>query len=395
VVFQPGDRKQPPRAVGVEYSRGCRLYDPGKPPGAPADSAKKYCYARREIILCGGAFNTPQILMLSGIGDSAHLKHPKIAIPGMAGPRGDVQEGAFIHLPGVGRNLRDRYEISVISEIDGCFTTLNGVRFEPFATDDPALNTWKATGTLKPRGGLYTTNGAALAILKRSRPEGAKPPDLLLLGFPAAFRGYYPGWSKDLLTKPGAGPEAGRRQNLWSWTILKAYSNNRGTLRLRSGNPFESPEIDFRYFGCVAGSSPANPDDEDLAALKFGVDYVRTLNRAASHLMKNGHAEEAEILPGPAMKSGSPELADWIMRETWGHHACGTCRIGSDPWQADPARLKDKEAVLDSSFRVHGVRGLRVVDASVFPTIPGYFIAVPVYLAGEKAADTILNELSY
>jgi len=399
VVFESGVEGKPPRAIGVEFSRGRHLYDPGKQVSESLDPEKYYCYARREILLCGGAFNTPQILMLSGIGDREHLRAS--GVEGMAGIGGNLHTNLFVDLPGVGENLRDRYEISVISEMAEDFSMLDGVKFDPNATDDPALNNWKAEQTQKPRSGLYTTNGAALAILKRSEPRGSKPkdlpPDLLLLGFPAAFRGYYPGWSKDILRKPGdAGDQ--RSRNLWSWTILKAYSKNRGTVRLRSNNPFDSPAIDFCYFGQANGTATeSGPDlrrDDDFAALEFGIQYVRRLNQGSAKLMKDRDADRAEILPGSDKPGGSAALADWIVHETWGHHASGTCRIGSDPWRANVSELRDKGAVLDSSFRVHGVRGLRVVDASVFPTIPGYFISVPIYLVSEKAADTILDELS-
>lgn len=399
VIFRSGGDCQPPSAIGVEFSRGRHLYDPGRPLDELDELEKHYCYARREILLCGGAFNTPQILMLSGVGDKEHLRVN--GVEGIAGIGGELQHEVFVDLTGVGQNLLDRYEISVISEMAESFSMLDGVKFDPNATDDKALNEWKAKKTQKPRAGLYATNGAALAILKRSEPADSKPknlpPDLLLLGLPVAFRGYYPGWSKDLLTRPGDGGLQSRR-NLWTWAILKAYSKNRGTVRLRSSNPFDSPAIDFCYFGqCDAAKSQSNPDlrgDDDFAALEFAIQYVRRLNAAAAKLMKDRDATSAEIQPGSDKTSGSVALADWIVHEAWGHHASGTCRIGSDPWRANVSELKDKEAVLDSSFRVHGVRGLRVVDASVFPTIPGYFISVPIYLVSEKAADTILDELS-
>lgn len=399
VIFQTGEHGQPPRAIGVEFSRGRHLYDPGRSINGLENPEKFYCYARREILLCGGAFNSPQILMLSGVGDKAHLQNS--GVEGITGIGGKVQADVFVDLPGVGQNLLDRYEISVISEMAEDFSTLAGVKFDPNATDDDALNDWKAEHTQKPRAGLYATNGAALAIRKRSAPAGSKrkdlPPDLIFLGFPVVFRGYYPGWSKDLLTKPGETGVQSKR-NLWSWTILKAYSKNRGTVRLRSSNPFDAPAIDFCYFGQRNGAKNKSDaelrDDEDFVALEFAVQYVRRLNEAAAKLMKDRDAASAEIQPGASKTCGSAALADWILQETWGHHACGTCRIGSDPWQAKVSDLKDREAVLDGSFRVHGVRGLRVVDASVFPTIPGYFITVPIYLISEKAADTILDELS-
>ncbi|MBV8214146.1 MAG: GMC family oxidoreductase [Verrucomicrobia bacterium] len=400
VVFRQADGSQPPRAIGVEFSIGQRLYDPGKPINELSDPPKNYCYARREIILCGGAFNTPQLLMVSGVGDQETLQAAGVqGIPGIAG---ETQAGVYINLPGVGKNLRDRYEISVISEMAANFSTLNGVKFDPNATDDPALNEWKAKRAPNPRPGLYATNGAALAILKRSKPASSgpkdSPPDLLFLGFPIAFQGYYPGWSMDLLKKPCA-PSTERSRNLWSWTILKAYSKNRGVIRLRTSNPFDSPDVDFCYFGqCDRENTDADPhwrDDPDFAALEFGVQYVRRLNHAAAKLMKGSDPAAAELCPGAGRPSGSPGLEAWIAQEAWGHHASGTCRIGSDPWRANGADLKDKEAVLDSHFRVHGASGLRIVDASVFPTIPGYFITVPTCLISEKAADTIIDELSF
>jgi choline dehydrogenase-like flavoprotein len=220
----------------------------------------------------------------------------------------------------------------------------------------------------------------------------------LFLGFPISFHGYYPNWSKELLKKPGT-PSTQQCRNLWSWTILKAYSKNRGVVELRTSNPFDSPAIDFCYFGYRdlenASADPHRHNDPDFAALEFGVQYVRRLNQAAAKLMKGSDAANAELWPGADKQCGSPDLCAWIAHEAWGHHATGTCRIGSDPWRTNPADLNDKEAVLDSHFRVHGVSGLRVVDASVFPTIPGYFITVPTCLISEKAADTIIDELSF
>ncbi len=124
---------------------------------------------------------------------------------------------------------------------------------------------------------------------------------------------------------------------------------------------------------------------DDVAALCEGVRKVREVNSRIK-------AMSNEIQPGPECPDGSEKLAEWVQSQAWGHHACGTCRIGADPWQADVTKLTDRHAVLDSKFRVHGVRGLRVVDASVFPQIPGYFIVSSVFMVSEKAADTLLAD---
>jgi len=369
VILDQTDRNQAPRAIGVEFLRGERLYGASRPPQSAHPPASECCYCRREVILSGGAFNTPQLLMLSGIGDHRHLQE----VPGAP---------AIVDLPGVGSGLRDRCEISVISAMKNKFSLLEGALFQPDKPNDKKLNAWKAADSTGPRSGVYMSNGAALAILRRSRPA-ASPPDLFILGFPAAFRGYYPGWSKDLFHATRGATEAS--YNLWSWVILKAYTRNNGTVRLQSNNPLDPPAINFRYFGDDVAPAPGT--DPDLEALVDGVEFVRHLNEGGGELFAS------ELQPGLGRQRNNG-LRSWIGEEAWGHHPCGTCRIGSDSWQADPADLLDREAVLDSKFRVHGVRGLRVVDASVFPEIPGYFIVVPIYMISEKAAATILDELS-
>jgi choline dehydrogenase len=89
-----------------------------------------------------------------------------------------------------------------------------------------------------------------------------------------------------------------------------------------------------------------------------------------------------EVYPGPAVQTRD-DIAAIVQRDAWGHHACGTCKIGVD---------SDASAVLDSRLRVRGVTGLRVVDASIFPDAPGFFMATAVYMASEKATDDILED---
>ena len=117
------------------------------------------------------------------------------------------------------------------------------------------------------------------------------------------------------------------------------------------------------------------PNDPDLDAIVHGVHFVRAMNQ---RLAKAGFIRD-ELLPGGSY-STDDQLRDFIRTQAWGHHASCTSKIGSDT---------DPFAVLDSRFRVRGTEGLRVVDASVFPKIPGYFIVTAVYMISEKAADVI------
>ncbi|WP_182864691.1 GMC oxidoreductase [Rhodopirellula sp. JC639] len=357
-VILEGD---PKRAVGVELLRGERLYrahvHPNDQPGQP-DAVR--VSEGGEVILCGGAFNTPQLLMLSGIGDPEMLKD--IGDPRHPGQEKQSVE-CMVPLPGVGKNLQDRYEVSIVSQMKKDFSLLDGATFnvpaDPDATDRH-LRQWRDEGT-----GLYTSNGAVLGIFKRSRPDLPKP-DLFIFGIPSEFRGYQLGYSQI------------SDHDRFTWVILKSHTRNReGVVRLRSVDPRDTPKINFNYFGTglepQAGSSSADPDVKSIA---YGVEFVRKILRSARSVV------EHEIHPGPQFSSEAT-VNDWIRRDAWGHHACGTCRMGPDG---------DAGAVLDSRFRVRGVAGLRVVDASIFPKIPGYFIVSNIYMASEKAADVILAD---
>ena len=214
--------------------------------------------------------------------------------------------------------------------------------------------------------------------------------------------------------------------------ILKAYTHNHhGTVRLRTASPFDMPEICFDVFNeqaehnrpviearrqrtvadcdalVLAGSAiPQSLKDErkqaeedwaenkrqladsrrDLAALVDAVSFMRQVNA------RNPKQFVREIQPGKDKPDNSAVMEEWIKTQAWGHHCSCTCRIGSDAWKADTGKLADQGAVLDSRFRVHGVKGLRIVDASVFPKIPGYFILAPIFMVSEKAADTLLED---
>jgi choline dehydrogenase len=332
------------RAIGVEFLEGRHLYkaDPNAHEDA-ASAPRREVRASREVILCGGAFNSPQMLMLSGVGPRAQLE--SFGIP------------VVVDLPGVGENLQDRYEVGVVSQFNRNFSLLEGATFsppEPNAPPEPAILEWE-----KGKG-IYGSNGALLGIVKRSSPAKTVP-DLYIFGLPGAFKGYFPGYSTQFE----------RYHDRFTWAILKAHTaNTAGRVTLRSKDPTDMPRIDFHYFG--EGSDTGG---DDLSAVVAGIEFVREMNQ---RLQKRGLIK-AELVPGPAYDS--PEkLRRFVQDEAWGHHASCTNKIGAD---------NDPKAVLDSRFRVRGTKDLRVVDASVFPRIPGYFIVSAVYMISEKAAEAI------
>ncbi len=326
------------RATGVEYLKGERLYRAhGQPATTPGVLSQ--AQATREVILCGGAFNTPQLLMLSGIGPREVLAPLGITVR--------------IELPGVGKNLQDRYEVGVVNRMSfDHWKILEGLTF---SRGDRAYQEWAAQ-----REGLYTSNGAVLAAILKSQPERPLP-DLFCFALLGLFGGYFPGYSAAEVTKP----------NYLTWAILKAHTQNRaGEVVLRSADPRDTPLINFHYFD--EGSDTAG---EDVQSVVAGIHFVRQLT---AKLKSEGLIAEEEQ-PGDALQTDD-ELMDFVRNTAWGHHASCSCAIGP---RADGG-------VLDSDFRVHGAEALRVVDASVFPRIPGFFIASAVYMAAEKAADVIL-----
>ena len=328
------------RATGVEYLRGERLYRaharPADGPGVPG-----VVHASREVILAGGAFNTPQLLMLSGIGPRALLERHGIAVR--------------VDLPGVGRNLQDRYEVSVVNRMS--FKQWKVLQGATFARGDRHYQEWAAR-----RSGVYASNGSVLGVITRSTPSAAVP-DLFCLALLGKFEGYYPGYSRALVDYG----------NYLSWTVVKAHTNNRaGEVTLASADPRDPPSINFRYF--EEGSDAAG---EDLDAVVGAVKLVRALTGG---VRKDGLIVEEEV-PGPQVKT-EDDIRAFVRDHAWGHHASCTCAIGP----------RDAGGVLASDFRVHGTEGLRVADASVFPRIPGFFIVSAVYMIGEKAADAILAD---
>jgi choline dehydrogenase-like flavoprotein len=203
-----------------------------------------------------------------------------------------------------------------------------------------------------------------LASISRSGLDRPLP-DLFCFALLGEFRGYFPGYSKLF-------PE---HHNILTWAILKAHTLNRaGTVTLKSADPRDPPDINFRYF-----EDGTDRDGQDLKSVVEGIKFVRGATKA----LRAQGIVKAELLPGDEVQSDE-DLMDFVRHQAWGHHASCTCPIGGEY----------DGGVLSFDFRVHGVENLRVVDASVFPRIPGFFIVSSVYMVGEKAADVILNSRS-
>ena len=324
------------RAIGVEYLKGAKLYKAHRNPSQ--DGGEKHeVFVSREVILAGGTYNTPQLLKLSGIGPKAELEQFGIKVR--------------VDLPGVGSNMQDRYEVGVVNRMTENWQALDGAKF---MVGDPQYQEWA-----EKQKGVYTTNGTVLAVVKRSAKE-RQLPDLFVFALLGLFRGYFPGYSSLF-------PE---HLNYLTWGILKAHTNNSaGTVKLRSADPRDVPEINFHYF-----EEGTDSKGEDLQSVVEGIKFVRELTEP---LIRDKTIAE-EVLPGKDVETDE-QLADFVKNRAWGHHASCSCPIGD----------RNKGGVVNGDFEVHGTKNLRIVDASVFPKIPGFFIVTSVYMIGEKAADVI------
>ena len=207
--------------------------------------------ARREVILAGGAFNSPQLLMLSGIGPEAELQRHMIP--------------PVVLLEHVGKNLQDRYEVAVVNRMEQPWDMLRGATF----TDkDAQYERWQST-----RRGIYTTNGIPLCVIARS--TGTQPsPDLFCYALLADFRGYRPGYSEDVRRHP----------NYLTWVVLKGHTNNTaGEVTLASRDPRARPQINFKYF-----EEGTDASGDDLTAVVRGVSLVRRMTAGLGRALGRG-----------------------------------------------------------------------------------------------------------
>lgn len=160
----------------------------------------------------------------------------------------------------------------------------------------------------------------------------------------------------------------------WVWVSLKASTKNTGgTVTLASTDPQDVPVIAFNTFEDEASAA------QDLQASYEGIQFARDVMDKTLPL----DGTFAEETPGRSAVTSEDDIKEYAKTQSFGHHACCTAAIGGDD---------DVGAVLDSAFRVRGTTGLRVVDASAFPVVPGFFIALPTYLLAEKASEAILQD---
>jgi choline dehydrogenase len=255
--------------------------------------------------------------------------------------------------------MQDRYENAVISVSDKDYDLTKDCTFGLTPGPDPCLEKWKS-GTNAISRGVYATNGGAVAYVMKSSVAD-KDADIIILGAPGAFPGYFPGYSNYTL---------GDKRH-WSWLILKGHTRNRaGTVKLVSTDPRDMPNITFNNF--------AEGGEQDLQALYEAVQWSR--RAIADYVPVFGAFRED--WPGTKLQDEA-KIKQWLHDETWGHHASCTCPMGAD---------NDPMAVLDSRLRVRGVSNLRVVDASVFPRIPGFYIAAAIYTMSQKASEMIIAD---
>jgi choline dehydrogenase len=283
--------------------------------------------AQREVLVCAGAIQSPQILMLSGIGDASELRRHGIT----------VQHD----LPGVGGNYHDHLAVSVLMETRD--TRSYGLSFR---TAHRAL--WNGLQYALWREGPLASNLFESTAFIRSI-EGVDRPDLQLVFQPARRnRGTFP-------LPLGHG---------FAISSVAMYPDSRGRIRLASADPAALPLLDPNLLGVPS----------DLGPLLRGLKLARRLLASAPFR----HLAATEVAPGPATVSDA-DLTAYVRRAaSTVHHPVGTCRMGAD-----------SASVVDPALRVRGIARLRVVDASIFPRVIGGNTNAPVVMVAEKAADLI------
>ena len=285
--------------------------------------------ATREVILSGGVFNSPQLLMLSGIGPAMHLR--------------DIGITPLADLP-VGRNLRDHLAVWMMWDRND-----TGPFHQEMRIDRAAINMARAwlfgtgPGTVLP--------GDLLAFLKSRADLDVPDIEFMFRAAPLDAHPWFPGW------KPAYQDRYGIRPAL-------LHPRSRGEVTLRSADPHAPVRIRHNFLA----------EPEDLRTLREGFRHARDV----AYRKPLDPFRGREVSPGPKVNTDA-EVDAWIRNTvTTVNHPLGTCTMGRGP-----------NAVVDSELRVHGIEGLRVVDASVFPDMPSAHINAIVMALAERASDLI------
>ncbi|ABD89326.1 GMC family oxidoreductase [Rhodopseudomonas palustris] len=304
------------RAVGVEYRQGNQTLQ---------------LRARREVILSSGAFQTPHLLMLSGVGDAEALAQHGIA--------------SVHHLPGVGRNLQDHPDFIFAYMSDSPYFT--GTSFRGIARQLASIGKYRREGR-----GAMTTNFAECGGFLKTRPELDAPDIQLHFGMAIV-------------------DDHGRKRRWgtgFSCHVCLLRPDSRGSVGLNSADPLAPPSIDPNFLG----------EDSDLDAMVAGYKTTRRLMETpALKALQQRDMFTAQVRSDDDIRNILRARVDTV------YHPVGTCKMGVD----------DAMAVVDPQLKVHGLQGLRVVDASVMPTLIGGNTNAPTIMIGEKAADMIRGEL--
>ncbi|KAJ3736683.1 hypothetical protein DFJ43DRAFT_1220846 [Lentinula guzmanii] len=327
-----------PTAYGVEIAPGAALPVASNFQGK-AILRTENITVKREVIISAGVFQSPQLLMLSGIGNSSHLQEFGIT--------------PILDLPGVGNNLQDHDEISIIWRMKQNFSLLNGCVLQPDPAQDPCLEFWEDNGHLN----AYSFGGTVEAFTSQS--ADSSEPDLMTYWEPAYFPGFVRGFPEAFIDN----------KNAVTAVHLKAHSSSRGTVQLTGAHPQDVLNIQKLHFQAENGP-------KDVADLREAIKRSRTVMQSLTILP----FVDEEIFPGLQAQTDD-EIDAHIYENIFGHHACCTNPMGVD---------SDPSTVLDGDFKVKGVDNLRVVDASSWPDVPGWFICTPTYMISEKAADVII-----
>ncbi|KAI1268108.1 alcohol oxidase [Xylariaceae sp. FL1019] len=345
VLFEKTHGK--PKAVGVEYEVGTALYEGDRRYDPSVHGIKKTARATREVIVAGGAFNTPQILKLSGVGPREELEQHGIPV--------------VADLPAVGNYLRDNYEIGINLQSTKIWENPAGADclWDPSTatpSNDPCLAQWEQGY------GVYGEGAAPIFLLYRSSVAPTEDTDMIIFGSAGTvFDGHYPGYSS--VPWPPTS---------FFWVVVKMPSeNNAGTVTLKSANPRELPEINFNFFEKDA--------DTDLQALGEGLQHMLNIMNATGE----PYEPFTFVEPAAGFDSDLSSLAQHTRTRTWGHHAQGSCRMGP----------KDNtDYCVDSEFKVNGVDGLRVVDGSIFPVNMAGFPVGATFTISQKAFHAIIGD---